>query len=541
MPERPPFGCGQDTVHRFPFSGIPFGLSQRAALSAALNASSSSSSSAQPKYVGIDLGTTTSGLAWIRSDGNPEIVPNADGERMTPSVVYFDGREDIILVGSAARDCRDPDRTVHWIKNSMDDPNCVVEIDGKKWTPAEISAMILAKLRRDCSQMIGEINDVVLTVPANFNELARKATVAAGRIAGLNITRVVNEPTAAALYYAHAQNMRGRILVYDLGGGTMDVSILEVEGERIRCLTSEGARRLGGVNFDERLLDLLAHTYETTHGVPLWDSESERRRMLYSGEDMKKMLSKLRSVTDTVGNERGGMTRIELSREIFEEAVSRLLTRTVMLVEQALQSVNLTPGDIDHVALVGGSTRMPQVRNILRKHFGFNPESCGNVDECVALGAALFAKKGYEVEDVCNQSYGTLVIQEDAATGEQSYVNSIVIPKNTPLPCERSQTYVTSGEDEEVIEVDITQGEDTDPKYVDVIGRISLKVPPGRPAGCEITVTYACDESQAVKTIVRDERSGKVTEVAIDWRGEGVLSDGEVERKREYFDTLIIE
>jgi len=496
---------------------------------------------ASPQFVGIDLGTTTSGLSYIRSDGNPEIVPNADGERMTPSVVYFDNHEDIKLVGSAARDGGDPERTVHLIKQHMDNPHYTISIDGKKWTPTEISALILAKLRRDCSKLIGDIRDVVITVPANFNELARKATIAAGTIAGLNVTRIVNEPTAAALYYAHTQNMQGRILVYDLGGGTLDVTILEVTGEHIRCITSEGARRLGGANFDERLLDLIASAYQTEHGVALYENERQRRRVLQSGEDMKKMLSKLRQVTDTVGNETGGLTRIELTRDVYEDAVSRLLTRTLMLVEQSLRSAGLTPQDIDHVALVGGSTRMPRVREILRGYFGFEPSSCGNVDECVALGASLFALKGAEVEEVCNHSYGTLAIIEDAATGVEIYANSIVIPKNTPIPCEQSQTYITSEDNEQTIEVEITQGEDMDPKYVDVIGRITFDVPPNRPAGCEITVTYAYDLNQRVKATIRDEQTGKVKEVAISYQGEGVLSDDEVERKRAYFDQVRIE
>ncbi len=497
--------------------------------------------SASPQFVGIDLGTTTSGLSYIRSDGHPEIVPNADGDRMTPSVVYFDEHEDIQLVGSAARDSGDPERTVHLIKQEMDNPHYTVTIGGRKWTPTEISAFILAKLRRDCSQTIGEIRDAVITVPANFNELARKATIAAGTIAGLNVTRLVNEPTAAALYYAHAHNLEGRILVYDLGGGTLDVTILEVSGTRIRCITSEGARRLGGTNFDERLLEIIAQAYQDEHGVALYEDERQRRRVLQSGEDMKKMLSKLRQVTDTVGNEKGGLTRIELTRDVYEEAVNRLLTRTVMLVEQALVSAGLGPQDIDHVALVGGSTRMPRVREILKDYFGFPPTACGNVDECVALGASLFAMKGAQVSEVCNQSYGTLAILEDAATGTEVFANSIVIPKNTPIPCEQSQTYLTSEDNEQHIEVEITQGEDTDPKYVDVIGRLHLDVPPNRPAGCEITVTFAYDLNQRVQATVRDEQTGKVTAVAISYEGEGVLSDAEVSRQREIFEKYRIE
>jgi molecular chaperone DnaK len=396
-------------------------------------------------------------------------------------------------------------------------------------------------MQRDGSRMIGPVRDVVLTVPANFNELARRATLAAGRIAGLNVVRLVNEPTAAALYYAHARQLEGRIMVYDLGGGTLDITILEVDRGGIRCLTSEGAGRLGGSDFDERILELMGEAYQHAHGVGLWDSELERRRVLQSGEDLKKMLSKLRLASETVGNPAGGMARIELSREDFEVAVSRLFTRTILLVEQALDSVGLAPADIDHVALVGGGTRMPRVRTMLQDYFGKEPVNCGNVDECVALGAALFAKKGADVQEVCNHSYGTLALVEDAATGKQTYANTVVIPKNTPIPCEKSQTYVTSEDNEESIDVEITQGEDTDPRYVDVVGRISLKVPRNRPAGCEVTVTYRYDENQRVHAQVLDERSGKVTEVAVTYEGVGVLTDEQIEKRREQFAGMRIE
>ena len=494
------------------------------------------------KYVGIDLGTTTSGLAWVKEDGSPEIVPNGDGERLTPSVVYFDKFEQVKLVGSAARDGGDPSRTVFRVKDRMDDPNYFFEIDGEKWTPTEISALILAKLNRECSRIIGDIKDVVITVPANFNELARKATISAAKIAGMNVQRLVNEPTAAALYYAHRMDVRGRILVYDLGGGTLDVTILEIDDDdNVRILLSEGARRLGGNNFDDMLLEMYAQQYKEIAGAELYIDERERRRCLQAVEDAKKMLSKLKTVTDTVGNRQVGLARIELSREVFEESVSRLLTRTIMLIEQALGSVNLKNSDVDHVVMVGGSTRIPKVREILAKEFGFEPKNCGNVDECVALGAALFAKQAASVSEVCNQSYGILAIIENASTGESAIKNSIIIQKNKPIPCSFTQTYVTSEDNEAVIEVDVTQGEDEDPKYVDVIGRLSLKVPPGRPAGCEVKVTYSYDENQRVRAHVLDEQSGKSNEVDIDYTGKGVLSEKQIKRKSSFLKQIRIE
>lgn len=493
------------------------------------------------EFVGIDLGTTLSGLAHLKADGHPEIVPNADGERLTPSVVYFDAHEDVKLVGSAARDGGDPDRTIFQIKRHMDDPDYLVEIDKKRWTPAEISALILSKLKRECSRIIGDIEDVVITVPANFNELARKSTIAAAEMAGMTVRRLVNEPTAAAVYYAHTQGVKGRVLVFDMGGGTLDVTILEAEPESIRILTSEGARHLGGSNFDTILLETYAEQYRSQVEADLYNDERQRRRVLQAAEDAKKMLSKLQRVNDTIGNDVNGIARIDLSREHFEKTVSHLLTRAVMLVEQALESVNLQPKQIDHVVLVGGSTRIPKVKSALEKFFGKPPKSCGNVDEAVALGAALFAKKSAKVREVCNQSYGTLAYIVNAQTGEEGVQNSIVIAKNTPIPCSKTQIYVTSEPNERFIEVDITQGEDSDPRFIDIIGKITLEVPPNRPAGCEVAVTYSYDENQRVRALVVDKQSGRSQEIAVTYRGAGILSDAELRKRGTMLRQLRIE
>jgi molecular chaperone DnaK len=494
------------------------------------------------EYVGIDLGTTLSGLAYLKPDGNPEIVPNADGERLTHSVVFFDSHEDVKLVGSAARDGGEPDRTIFQIKRFMDDPEYLVEIDGKKWTPAEISALILSKLKRDCSKICGDINEVVITVPANFNELARKSTIAAAEMAGMKVKRLVNEPTAAAVYYAHSQGVKGRILVFDLGGGTLDTTILEVEGDNIKILTSEGARHLGGSNFDDILLDAYAEQYKKQTGAALYSDERHRRRVLQATEDAKKMLSKLQRVNDTVANDQNsGIARIDLSREHFEKLIRGMLTRTVFLVEQALDSAKLKTSDIDHVVLVGGSTRIPKVKTMLEKMFNKVPKSCGNVDECVALGAALFAKKSSRIQEVCNASYGTLAMVYNAKTKEEKLMNSIVIPKNTPIPCSRTQVYQTSEDNERIIEVDITQGEDEDAKFVDVIGRLTLDVPPNRPKGCEVAVTFSYDENQRVRALVVDKQSGRSKEVAVTYKGAGVLSDEELKRRSQHLRAMRIE
>ena len=492
------------------------------------------------EFVGIDLGTSTSALAHIRDDGNPEIVPNCDGERLTPSVVFFDQFDEVKLIGTVARDGGDPDRTIQHIKRHMDDPDYSVEIDGQSWSPTEISSLILAKLKADCSDVIGPIEDVVITVPANFNEIARKATVAAGQLAGLKVTRIVNEPTAAALYYAHSRDIEGRVMVYDLGGGTLDITVLEIEGENVDILLSEGARHLGGCDFDEALVGLIAEEYERQKGKELKLSPYQQRRMLMLAEDCKKRLSKLNTVSETFGTESDGLAKVDISREAFEGSIQRLLVRTVMLVEQALDSLDLEFDEIDHVLLVGGSTRIPKIQQILEDQFGIPPVSCGNVDECVALGAALFAKRALNVSEVCNHGYGTLALIEDAVTGQVKVQNSVVIPKNTPIPCSMSQIYVTSEDNERLIEVEITQGEDLDPRYVDVVGKISLEVPPNRPAGCEVTVTYSYDENQRVKAEIFDAESGLRHKVAIEYQGKGVLSEQEIQRKSAYLKQVKI-
>jgi len=197
--------------------------------------------------------------------------------------------------------------------------------------------------------------------------------------------------------------------------------------------------------------------------------------------------------------------------------------------------------DVDHVVLVGGSTRIPKVKQVLEKHFGKTPKSCGNVDECVALGAALFAKSSAKIQEVCNASYGTLAMIYNATTGEEKVANSVVIPKNTPIPCSNSQVYQTSEDNEQVIEVDITQGEDEDPRFVDVIGRLTLEVPPNRPKGCEVEVTFSYDENQRVQARVLDKTSGRSREVAVTYRGAGVLSEEELKRRSHHLRAMRIE
>lgn len=492
--------------------------------------------------VGIDFGTSTSAVAFLDEDGEPEIVVNAEGGRLTPSAVYFKPGSDLKIVGQRALDAGDAGRTVRRIKRLIDDPDQVWEFDGRQWTPSELAALVFAKLKRDAREHLGPFYDVVLTVPANFNELARRNVVAAATMAGLNVVRLVNEPTAAALFYAHAHGVRGRVLVYDLGGGTLDVTIMDVTADGVRILTSEGARHLGGTDFDDLLLETYAERCRRLAGVDLLDGEQLRWQGLEATEQIKWLLSEHDSVATGVGSGNNGDVDIELSRGDFEQAVERQLLRSMMLVEQALDSAGIRAADLDHICLAGGSTRIPMVRTLLEQTLGKAPESCANVDECVALGAALFAgRKGGGVKDVANTSYGTLALIHNAATGEERLMNRVVIPKDTPLPCEFSQTFETSEDGEQEITVDITQGEDEDPRYVDVIGRVSLQVPPGRPAGCRISVFYRYDTGQRVHATIVDHDSGLSHQGTIQYEGRGILSENEIRMRGSYLRELPIE
>ena len=492
--------------------------------------------------VGIDFGTSTSAVACLGDDGEPEILVNAEGDRLTPSAVYFEPGSDRKLVGARALAAEDPGRTVRRVKRLIDDPDQVWEFDGRQWTPAEVAALVFSKLKRDAREQMGPFYDVVLTVPANFNELARRNLVAAATMAGLNVVRLVNEPTAAALYYAHAHGVRGRVLVYDLGGGTLDVTIMDVTADGVRILTSEGARHLGGTDFDDLLLEVYADRCRKLAGIDLMGEERLRWQGLDAAEQIKWLLSEHESVASGIGSGDNGEIEVELTRDLFEEVVERQLLRSMMLVEQALDSAGIRAQDLDHVCLAGGSTRIPMVRQLLERTLGKAPEACENVEECVALGAALFAGRGGgSVKDVANTSYGTLALICNAETGEERLMNRIVIHKDTPLPCEFSQTFETSEDDEQDITVDITQGEDEDPRYVDVVGRVSLQVPPGRPAGCRISVFYRYDTGQRVHATIVDHDSGLSHQGTIVYQGRGILSESEIRLRGSYLRELPIE
>jgi molecular chaperone DnaK len=409
--------------------------------------------------VGIDLGTTFSALAMLNAIGKPEIVPNADGDRTTPSAIFFDEENsEIIRVGIEALNSRhlNPARSVRWVKRHMGDLDYKVTIDGKDWTAVELSALVLTKLRQEAAAQRGEIRDAVISVPAHFDEIRRKATMDAGTAAGLNVIGIVNEPVAAALCYATTKEVAGRVLVYDLGGGTFDVTLMDVRGLEMEIICSQGDHALGGMDFDKKILEILQKMYQDKFGSDLISTEEEKAKYEDEAEDIKKTLSR-RPVAKTMLYGSAGSMRAEISRQSFEEEITSLVGRADMLVEVALDEAGLKPSDIDTVLLVGGSTRVPLVRTHLQDLFGFPPECSINVDECVALGAALHAGlalmrkdpeavppgiraglKDISLTDVCNHSYGTICAPIDKETGRRIVANRIILKTNTQCPKDKN-------------------------------------------------------------------------------------------------------
>ena len=483
---------------------------------------------------GIDLGTTFSALAVLNTIGKPEIIANADGDRLTPSAIFFDEENsDLVRVGVEAVNSRylNVDRSVRWVKRHIGEKDYGVRIDNKDWAAVELSALILKKLKQECSAECGEITDAVISVPAHFDEIRRKATMDAGKLAGLNVVAIVNEPVAAALYYATTKDVSGKIMVYDLGGGTFDVTIMDVQGQDINILCSQGDHQLGGVDFDRKILEIMEKAYRDQYGEELISNDEDRARYEDEAEDIKKTLSRRESAKKMLYGKTGN-ARVEITREMFEESIASLIDRADILVEVALEEAKLKPDQINKVLLVGGSSRIPMVQKRLADKFGFEPEAAVNLDECVSLGAAVHAGltmirdnpncvqagiaaglKDISLTDVCNHSYGTICAPIDKKTGKRIIENRIILKKNTPLPCEQSQTFYTMSKGQKELELTVTQGEDSQPQFVNRIATHKFELPEGREAKCPIKVTYRYDVNQRMNCSFVDLQSGKELEV----------------------------
>ena len=477
-------------------------------------------------FIGIDLGTTFSAIAYVNEHGVPEVIENSEGERTTPSVVLFDGNE--IHVGSYAKDNMSvyPGQGVEFVKRYMGEKLWSFEYNGRTYNASQISSFILKKLKEDAEAKLGtSIKDVVITVPAYFGDPQRRATIEAGELAGLNVVQVINEPTAAAYSYGlHKLGKDQRILVFDLGGGTFDVTVMEITGERIEVKATNGDHQLGGKDWDEALIQYIAEKFERAYKINPYSYEADYQTLKEKALAAKISLSTLPKANINYGC-KGKTLKEEITRHQFEEITSRLVNQCRMLTELVLNEAEYKAGDIDIVLLAGGSTRMPMVVEMLKRYFGKDPSKALNPDECVALGAsvkAAFLKKekwflpgekktwalpsGMKDINVTSHSFGLAVLNE----GE--LYNSIIIPKNSPYPCDLEKSdYVTSYDDQETLDVYVLEGEAEDPRDCELVGSYQIYDIPKRPEGkTRLKMTYKYNENQIVEASAVDLHSNKV-------------------------------
>ncbi len=481
--------------------------------------------------IGIDLGTTFSAIATLDDIGKPQIVPNSDSERITPSAVWFDLADQQVEVGTAALEelFVTPAQVAVEPKRWMGDDH-KFSIGNETYSPTQISALILRKLARDAASTTGEVKKVVITVPANFSESARAATMEAGKQAGLEVSHIINEPTAAAIYYATEHELTGRILVYDLGGGTFDVTIADVKGQDVSIVTSQGDRHLGGKDVDRDVLQYCAEAYEVDRGSPLPNDQISTERYLSECEKAKRRFARARVEDVRIPLDVEGELpfQTELTRERFNEILSLYIARTEALIDVALAEAGSETTDITDVILVGGSTRLTAVTDSLQHKFDKEPLAVGNVDEAVALGAAVYAGMKMDpadlnpvqraavgkvkLTDVCNSFFGTEALDANA----QVY-NSILLEKNTPLPCSKTETYFTVIDNQAQVDCAVTQSKfaERDLDLVAVISRNYLELPSGLPASSPIEVTFSYDENERMHAVFTEPSSGVQHEVTL--------------------------
>ncbi len=470
------------------------------------------------KVIGIDLGTTNSAMAVLQG-GEPEIITNAEGERVTPSVVAFT-REGERLTGQVAKRqaVTNPKRTVRSIKRHMGTDHKVT-VDDKKYTPPEISAMILQKLKRDAEKFLGEeVKQAVITVPAYFNDSQRQATKDAGKIAGLEVLRIINEPTAASLAYGLEKGEDQTILVFDLGGGTFDVSILDLGGGVFEVKSTNGVNRLGGDDFDERIVDYLAKDFKNKEGVDLRKDAMALQRLNEAAEKAKVELSSVTSTNInlpfiTATQDGPKHLDINLTRAKFDELTGDLVEKTVRPTKQALEDAGLKPENIDKVILVGGSTRIPAVQETIKKIMGKEPSRGVNPDEVVALGAAIQGGVlSGEVKDVLLLDVTPLSLGIETLGG----VNTRLIEKNTTIPTSRKQIFSTAADNQPSVEIHVLQGERAMAADNKTIGRFMLDGIPPAPRGVpQIEVAFDIDANGIVNVSAKDLGTGKEQKITI--------------------------
>ena len=470
------------------------------------------------KIIGIDLGTTNSCVA-VFEGGEPQVIANAEGARTTPSIVGF-SKTGERLVGQVAKRqaVMNPDRTVISIKREMG-TNFKVAIDDKNYTPQEISAMILQKLKADAESYLGTtITEAVITVPAYFSDAQRQATKDAGKIAGLDVKRIINEPTAAALAYGMDKEKEQKIMVYDLGGGTFDVSILEIGDGVIEVLATNGDTRLGGDDFDEKIMNYMADTFKAENGIDLRADKMALQRLKEAAEKAKIELSGMATTNInlpfiTAGAQGPLHFDMTLTRAKFDELTSDLVERTMTPVKKALSDAGLAVTQIDKVLLVGGSTRIPAVQEAVKKFIGKEPFKGINPDECVAIGAAIQGGVlSNDVKDILLLDVTPLSLGIETLGG----VCNRIIERNTTIPVRKSQIYSTAADGQTSVEIHILQGEREMAAGNTTLGRFILDGIPAAPRGVpQIEVTFDIDANGIVNVSAQDKGTGKEQHITI--------------------------
>ena len=486
---------------------------------------------ASNKVIGIDLGTTNSCLA-IMEGGSPVVIANAEGFRTTPSVVGF-SKEGERLVGNVAKRqaISNPTRTISSIKRFMGTDH-ITEIDGKKYSPQEISAMILQKLKIDAEAYLGEkVDKAVITVPAYFNDAQRQATKDAGKIAGLDVLRIINEPTASALAYGLDKEKELTVLVYDLGGGTFDVSVLTLDDGLFEVKSTAGNNHLGGDDFDARIVDYLADEFKKKEGVDLRKDPVAHQRLKDAAEKAKIELSSLQKANInlpyiTATSEGPKHLDVDLTRAKFEQLIDDLVQKTVEPVKQALKDAGLTASDINHVLLVGGSTRVPVVVDTVRNLLGKEPDKNLNPDECVALGAAVQgAVLTGETKDVVLLDVTPLTLGIETLGG----IATKLIERNTTIPTRKSQIFSTAADNQTSVEIHVVQGERQFARDNFSLGKFQLTGIPSAPRGMpQIEVTFDIDANGIVHVSAKDLGTGHEQSMTITGRKD--LKDDEIDK-----------
>ncbi|MDD6920163.1 MAG: molecular chaperone DnaK [Eubacteriales bacterium] len=485
------------------------------------------------KIIGIDLGTTNSCVSVLEG-GEPTVITNAEGNRTTPSVVAFAKNGERLVGETAKRQAvTNPDRTIASVKRHMGE-DFKVTIDGKDYTPQDISAMILNKLKNDAESYLGEkVTEAVITVPAYFTDAQKQATKDAGKIAGLEVKRIINEPTAAALAYGLDKDAgHHKILVYDLGGGTFDVSILELGDGVFEVLATSGNNKLGGDDFDEALLKFMVETFAKENGVDLKQDPMSLQRLKEAAEKAKKELSSSQTTNVNLPfitvSEAGPLhMNMDITRAKFEQLTSHLVDATIEPMKKAMADAGVTSSDLDKIVLVGGSTRIPAVQEAVKRITGKDPFKGVNPDECVAVGASIQAGVlTGEVNDVLLLDVTPLSLSIETLGG----VATKLIERNTTIPTKKSQVFSTAADNQSAVDIHVMQGEREMASGNITLGRFQLTGIPAAPRGVpQIEVTFDIDANGIVNVSAKDLGTGKEQSITI--TSSTNLSDDEIEAK----------